>query len=99
VTITGGNEVTGGGRVYSVPKRDLVSALAVLLQSDRLQVAEAIPEAAILVKEMLNFKVKITAAAHDTYGAWREGTHDDLVLAVALTCWYRERFARAAWAI
>jgi hypothetical protein len=23
--------------------------------------------------------------------AWREGSHDDLVLAVALACWYAER--------
>ncbi|HEY7307847.1 MAG TPA: hypothetical protein VH643_00670 [Gemmataceae bacterium] len=23
--------------------------------------------------------------------AWREGTHDDLVLAVALACWWAER--------
>ena len=28
---------------------------------------------------------------HDTYGAWREGVHDDLVLATALACWYAER--------
>jgi hypothetical protein len=27
---------------------------------------------------------------HDQHGAWREGTHDDLVLAVALACWYGE---------
>ena len=29
--------------------------------------------------------------AHDSYGAWREKEHDDLVLAVALACWYGER--------
>ncbi len=29
--------------------------------------------------------------AHDSYGAWREGTHDDLVLAVALALWAGER--------
>ena len=25
--------------------------------------------------------------AHDSYGAWREGQHDDLVLALALALW------------
>jgi hypothetical protein len=25
-------------------------------------------------------------AGRDTYGAWREGAHDDLVLSVALAC-------------
>jgi hypothetical protein len=31
--------------------------------------------------------MKITAAGHHTYGAWREGAHDDELLAVALACW------------
>ncbi|MEJ7861626.1 MAG: hypothetical protein WKF90_08310 [Pyrinomonadaceae bacterium] len=31
--------------------------------------------------------MKINDSAHDTYGAWREGTHDDLVLAAALALW------------
>ena len=34
------------------------------------------------MNELLNFEVKITAAANDTCSAWREGTHDDLVLAL-----------------
>jgi hypothetical protein len=27
----------------------------------------------------------------DSYGCWREGAHDDLVLAVALACWRAKR--------
>jgi hypothetical protein len=27
---------------------------------------------------------------HDSYGQWREGQHDDLVLAVALAAWWAE---------
>jgi hypothetical protein len=39
----------------------------------------------------LNFRVKIDPlTAHDSYGAWREGQHDDLVLAVALAVWFAE---------
>jgi hypothetical protein len=44
-----------------------------------------------LVRELQNFRVKLTVAAHETFGAWREGDHDDLVLAVALACWLAER--------
>ena len=33
------------------------------------------------------FRVKITEAANETFGAWREGQHDDLLLAVALAAW------------
>ena len=34
---------------------------------------------------------RIFAAANETFGVWREGQHDDLVLAVALACWWAER--------
>jgi hypothetical protein len=67
-----------------VPKRDLVSVVQVALQTDKLKIAEALPEAGTLVRELQGFQVKITDAANDTYGTWREGAHDDLVLAVAL---------------
>ena len=29
----------------------------------------------------------VTASGREQYGAWREGTHDDLVFAVALAYW------------
>jgi hypothetical protein len=39
----------------------------------------------------LNFKVKIDPrSAHDSYSAWREEDHDDLVLSVALAAWWGE---------
>jgi hypothetical protein len=91
VTITGGDKVHRDSKArYSVPKRELVGCLQVLLQTGRLKIASALPEAEVLVKELLAFQVKITSTAHDTYGAWREGAHDDRVLAVALACWYGE---------
>lgn len=87
ITITGGDQVTKDGLAFRVPKRDLVGVVQVCLQTSRLKIASALPEAATLTNELQNFQVKITDAAHDTYGAWREGTHDDLVLAVALALW------------
>jgi hypothetical protein len=90
VTITAGTTVTREHHEYGVPKRDLVSAVAVLLESRRLQIAETLPEARTLVKELSGFQRKITRLGNDTYEAWREGQHDDLVLAVALAGWFRE---------
>jgi hypothetical protein len=88
IQITGGADVTGDGLVTRVPKRDLVSAAQVALQAGKLRIAPALPEAPALLQELQNFKVKISLdTAHDSYGAWREGTHDDLVLAVALALW------------
>jgi hypothetical protein len=92
ITITGGNTVTVGDGGYHVPKRDLVTTLQVLFQSGRLKVAGGLKLAPVLMEELLNFKVKINVkTAHDSYEAWREGIHDDLVLAVALACWYAEK--------
>jgi hypothetical protein len=91
VTIHGGSNVSCEGRHYRVPKRDLVSAAQVLLQNGRLRIAPELELASVLTKELLNFRVKIDPkTAHDSYEHWREGDHDDLVLATALACWYRE---------
>ena len=92
VTITGGFDETGGGSDgWRVPKRNLVSALAVLLQSGRLRISPDLAEAENLVAELMNFKVKISSAGHDSYAAWRESVHDDLVLAAAIAAWWGER--------
>lgn len=92
ITITGGDEVIRDGpRHIKVPKRDLVSTLDVLFQSERLKIASELEAAPILVNELLNFRRKVDLkTAHDSYEAWRESIHDDLVLAVALACWYSE---------
>ena len=91
VTITAGQSVTlqpDGSR--HVPKKDLVTCLLALLEDRRLKVARSLPETRTLVNELLNFKIEITPSAHETFGAWRHGQHDDLVLAVALACWWAE---------
>ena len=68
-----------------------MSTIQVLLQTKRLKIATLLPEAKTLLEEMTNFQVKISLAGHDSYGAWREGTHDDLLLAVAMACWVAEK--------
>lgn len=74
-----------------VAKRDLVSTLQVVLQTSRLKIAEGLPLAPVLVKELVNFKAKISNTGHDSYEAWRDGVHDDLVLATALAVWHGEQ--------
>ena len=95
VTIHGGASVGQDHNGFRVPKRDLVSAVQVLLQNQRLKIAGGLPLAETLKKELLNFKVKIdSATAHDSYSHWREGDHDDLVLATAMACWCRQWWMR-----
>lgn len=92
VTLTGGDAVSQDRSKYRVPKRDVVSTVAALLETDRLRIAKALPLAEVLGRELGSFRVKIDAkSGHDSYSAWRERDHDDLVLAVALACWVGER--------
>jgi hypothetical protein len=91
ITVHGGNNLGVDPFGYRVPKRDLVAAAQICLQNKRLKIAESLPEAATLKKELLNFRQKIDPrTAHDSYSHWREGDHDDLVFATAMACWYRE---------
>jgi hypothetical protein len=97
ITLHGGSSVTRDPqRVgFRVPKRDLVTVTQVLLQNGRLRVASGLPEAEILKKELLNFRMKIDPkTAHDSYEHWRESEHDDLVLAVSMAAWFRQYWNR-----
>jgi hypothetical protein len=92
VTITAGLEAARSAAGWSVPKRDLVAVMQTLVQFRRFHVAPALAEAAALGREVRQFRVKVNlATGNESFEAWREKDHDDLVLAVALACWYGER--------
>lgn len=91
ITITGGNAVTRERGGYSVPKRDLVSNLTLTLQSGRLQFAGNLPMVQVMIDELKGFRVKVNPkTGHDSYEAWREQDHDDLVLALCMSAWAGE---------
>jgi hypothetical protein len=90
ITLTGGDAVVQDGMERRVPKRDVASTIAVLLQSERLRISRHLKESDTLLRELLNFRVKISLSGHDSYEAWREQEHDDLVLAVGLAAWLFE---------
>jgi hypothetical protein len=93
VTITAGLAVSwpGVGRCH-VAKKVLVDTLQPVLGNNRLHVAAALVEAPALRRELGTFTVKLTAAGNESFEAWRERDHDDLVLAVALAVWAAETF-------
>ena len=95
VLIHGGDKASREGGTWRVPKRDLVGSLQVLFQSSRLKISKKLPLAPVLQSELVNFKVKIDPiTAHDSYSAWREQDHDDLVLSVAIAVWCAEKITR-----
>jgi hypothetical protein len=92
VMITGGLTEHKNGRVWHVPKRNLVGVTQTALQTGRVKVPSGLPVTATLTEELRNFQMKVSlGTGHDSYGAWREGTHDDLVLALACALWVGER--------
>ena len=95
ITIHGGDAVSNEGNHYKVPKRDLISNLQIMFQTKKLIMASSLPEIQTLIRELENFRVKINISGHDSYEAWREGIHDDLVLAVSLAAWAGENCAYA----
>jgi hypothetical protein len=100
VLITGGQAVTRAPDLtWHVAKVELVSVLQALLSSRRLKIAAELPEAGILIEELKAFRAKITVAGNETFGAWRERDHDDLVLAVALALWLAENAPRGRFEI
>ncbi|HZZ80267.1 MAG TPA: hypothetical protein VFE62_17275 [Gemmataceae bacterium] len=91
VTITAGKRVTSDGRGgANVPKKDLVAAVQAARRDPRLEVASSLPLAQVLVRELEAFTVKITDSGNETFGADKDRSHDDLVLAVSLALWAAE---------
>lgn len=96
VTITGGDTVSWPGRREArVSKRVLVSTVQAALQAGRVKAASGLPEWTTLRTELRNFRAKISLAGHVSFEAgeseeWRQGTNDDLVLALALGLWAGE---------
>lgn len=88
VTLTGGTETRHPvWHEWHVPKREVITPLLLALQRQRIRIAASLPDAQTLLAEARNFQYRIKQS-HDEYGAWREGTHDDLVLATAMAIWW-----------
>lgn len=93
VTITGAlaGEQESAPDDWRVPKRELVSNLQVLYQSDRLKMARGLDLTESLVEELEAFKLRPATVASNDPEAWRERQHDDLVFAVAVAAWRASR--------
>ena len=87
VIITGGDRETCESGIWHVPKRDLITGLLVLFQRGEIEICGHLAESDTLARELGAMRIKVSLRGQDTYGAWREGEHDDLVLAAALACW------------
>jgi hypothetical protein len=98
ITITGAHQARAlhqPGRGWTVPKRELASALQAALGSRRLRISPELPLAKQLAKELSTFQVKINlATGNESFEAWRAKDTDDVCLATAMPVWWGERFGK-----
>ncbi len=81
VTITGGHHAHRGSDGCTVPKRDLLTTLDLMLENQELRIAAKLSERSRLVEEMMSMR-------SESCGAKKR---DDLVLSLALACWRATR--------
>jgi len=80
-SITCGSAVTG----RTVAKKHLVGAIQSPLCSGRLRFAAGLALTPVLVKELETFQVTVDESTrNESFAAWRNASHDDIVLALAL---------------
>lgn len=94
ITITSGATAHNDKGIWYVPKRDLVMAAVLGMEQKTLLIGSEVPGCDLLVQELRAFKVKTTATGRESYAAseeWREGDHDDIVLALAIAVWAAAR--------
>jgi len=91
VTITGGERQRQTGSVWSVPKRDLIAVVQVLLERDELKLARGLRELGALMRELMDVRSSAGIGGRVRLGADGFGEHDDLVIALALACWRAKR--------
>ena len=87
VTITSGEHQRQNGTSWSVPKRDLLAVVQVLLERNELKLARGLRELGALVRELTDVRSMARANGRVRLGADGCGEHDDLVIALALACW------------
>ena len=77
-------------------KAFLVSRLQALLQTGRVHLPRT-TESEVLFEELMNYEIRVSANANDTFGAFKVGTHDDQVTALGLAVQKDIPFDNGQW--
>jgi hypothetical protein len=87
VTITGGDQQHRNGTAWSVPKRDLIAVVQVLLERKRIEAGTGAAGIGGAGAGVDRYAVDPESWGRVRLGADGCGEHDDLVIALALACW------------
>ena len=97
VNLTGGDLVSQSGSVWNVPKQVLISGLLVMLEKKELALSMRVASARVLDKELAGMEARVSRSGNLSFGTWREGEHDDVVMAAALACWRARWKSESMW--
>lgn len=97
VYFTHGDRRSEVDRQVMLGKAWLVSRLKTLFQSGRIHLPPNHPEAAAMARELEDYEIRVTEDANDRYGAFRVGSHDDLVTALGLAVQTEPDTMAATW--
>jgi hypothetical protein len=90
--LTGGiNAIVDNERMQiKLPKTQLVSCLVSVFDADHMELPARSKEIDAMIIELLNFEIRVSDEGRDAFGAFKVGTHDDLVTALGLAIWLGE---------
>ena len=104
VEVKSGAEDAYVGDAWKVGKGSLIETTRQVLQEDRMTFDERMPREVMattppvraVYQALLTYPFERAPAANEAFAS-RDGDYDDLVLAVALACWYGECCQRTFW--
>lgn len=93
IVFTGGHEEHyRPDGLCTIPKKNLVGALQQVFQTGRIRLPKTHPLLQVVLQELYTMRMKQNPkTGNESYEAWREGDHDDLVFALAMAAWWMER--------
>ena len=86
VTTTGGETAAPSATGWSVPKKEMVNVMEILLERGLLKVAAGLGQADLLRQELRQFEKRGKRGGAMQFGAG--AGHDDLVMALGMACWW-----------
>src|SRR5262249_42441312 len=91
VILTSGQQLSRDNGILRVPKQDVFSNLVLWFEKGIVKIADQIPDAKTLARELLQIRIRHTSNGYEEIGAFQQNQHDDLAIATALACWYAQR--------
>lgn len=95
ITITGGHAVTQNEWGYNVPKKEIMTNMAVVGEFDRLRVSSRLALAGKFADQVKAIKVQVNSRGSEIFESDDRDGHYDLVMGAALALWYAEHIMPA----